>query len=159
MHNVENHPSINARLASGANDRLNKARFLRMVCENVKRSVGVKDTVAFLRNDPANMPFWHAIIGSPSLPPGTSMHWMATAMVTGTVKWSWTFNENIHKGGSTLTGARTVSGMWRCNTNTEWGSVSMVTVGYELDTTENSWSNGFWLQLGNGKERNGYATV
>lgn len=71
-------------------------------------------------------------------------------MLTHTVKWSWTVNAEIPPGGGTITGTRTASGMWRTNSNTEWGSVSMVTVGYELDTTENRWSNSFWLQLGQG---------
>lgn len=71
-------------------------------------------------------------------------------MLTHTIKWSWTVNAEIPAGGGSLTGTRTVSSMWRTNSNTEWGSVSMVVSGYELDTTENRWSDGFWLQLGQG---------
>lgn len=44
VHNVENHPAVIARLYSGAEDRLNRARFLRMICEDMKRSIGVTDT-------------------------------------------------------------------------------------------------------------------
>lgn len=150
VHNVENYALYRARMLSGAMDRLNRARFLRMICENMKRSIGITDTVAFPRDNPANMPYWPAIIGGPATPPGSSMHWIAGVMVTETVQWSWTVNSEIPAGGSTLTGIRTVSSMWRCQGNTEWGSVSMRDAGYDHDTTVNRWSDGFWLQLGQG---------
>lgn len=150
VHNVENYVSCVARMESGAHDRLNRARFLRMACENMKRSVGVTDTIAFPRDDPANMPFWPALIGGHTSPPGTSMHWLATTLITSTVQWSWTVNAKIPAGGATLTGVRTCSGMWRTNSNTEWGSVSMTCIGYDMDTTVNRWSQNFWLQLGQG---------
>lgn len=57
VHNVENQTETIARVSSGAHDRLNRARFLRLACENMKRALGVTDTVAFPRNDPANMPY------------------------------------------------------------------------------------------------------
>jgi len=89
VHNVENYPAFTARMESGAHDRLNRARFLRRLCENMKRSIGIVDTIAFPRDDPANMPYWSSLIGSPAAPPGTTMHWLANTMVTDTVKWSW----------------------------------------------------------------------
>lgn len=64
VHNVENFPAFTARMESGAHDRMNRARFLRVACENMKRSMGITDTVAFPRDDPANMPFWPAMIGT-----------------------------------------------------------------------------------------------
>jgi len=108
--------------------------------------MGVTDIKGFPRNHPANMPYWPALIESPSSPEGTTMHWMTEVMLTPIIKWSWTVNADIPAGGGTLTDTRTVSGMWRTNYNTEWGDVSMATVGYELDTTENRWSDGFWLK-------------
>jgi len=119
----------------------------------MKRSIGIVDTIAFPRDDPANMPYWSSLIGSPAAPPGTTMYWLANTMVTDTVKWSWTVNSEIPAGGSTITGTRTISGMWRTSYNTEWGQMTMKAVDYEHDTTTNRWSDGFWLQLGQGEDK------
>lgn len=143
VHNVENRAAFVARMSSGAHDRLYRARFLRMLTENMKKSMRVVDTIAFPRDDPANMPYLPSLIGSSSSTPGSTLYWLASTMLTHTVKWSWTVNAEIPDGGGTLTGTKTVSSMWRTNSNSEWGSVSMVMSGYELDTTENRWSNGF----------------
>lgn len=99
VHNVENVNAYQARMESGAEDRLNRARILRLICENMKRAVGVTDTIAFPRNDAANMPYWPALIGSDASTPGSTMHWMASTMLTGTVLWSWTVNADIPAGG------------------------------------------------------------
>lgn len=121
VHNVENRASFVARMSSGSHDRLNRARFLRMLTENIKRSMGVVDTIAFPRDDPANMPYWPSLVGTPSSTPGSTIHWLASVMLTHTVKWSWTVNAEIPGGGGSLTGTRTISSMWRTNSNTEWG--------------------------------------
>lgn len=152
IHNVEGYVPMKARLESGGHDRISRARYLRLACENMKRSKGVTDAVAFPRDNPANMPYWPALVGTASTVEGTSFHWMATTVVTDTVSWNWSVNAKIPAGGGTLTGIRTVSGMWRTNTNTEWVKVSMKCIGYELDTTDNRWSNNFWLQLGQGDD-------
>jgi len=88
VHNAENQLAFSARMASGAHDRLNRARFLRLLCEHVKRSIGITDTVAFPRDNPENMRYWPALIGTAASPPGSSMHWLANTMLTHTVRWS-----------------------------------------------------------------------
>lgn len=65
VHNVENQVAFVARMSSGAHDRLNRARFLRLLVENMKRSMGVVDTIAFPRDNPADMPYWTALVGAP----------------------------------------------------------------------------------------------
>jgi len=152
VHNVEDRVSFIARMTSGALDRLNSARFLRMLTENIKRSMGVLDTIAFPRDNAANKPYWPSLVGAPSAPEGATMHWLTSTMITRNVKWSWTVNVEVPAGGSTLTGCRTVSGMWRTFSITEWGSISMKCIGYEMDTTEQRWSNNLWLQLGQGED-------
>jgi len=55
-HNEAKFATFMARMESGALDRLARGRYLRVACENMKRAMGVTDTIAFPTDDPANMP-------------------------------------------------------------------------------------------------------
>lgn len=87
------------------------------------------------------------------------MAWFAREIVTKMIKWSWNVNDATPGDGATLTGIRTISAMWRTNTNTEWGNFNMRNARgnseggwYIKDGRENVWSSNYWVQIGEGHD-------
>lgn len=159
VHNVEKEEALQARLFEGGLDHLVRAQFLREGFEQFKRSAGLTEIVAFPRQHIQYQRYWPSEVGSASSKEGTTVAWFAWEVVTKMVKWSWNVNDAAPGDGATLTGIRTVSSVWRTNTNTEWGNFNLRNARgngeggwYMKDGRENVWSSNYWVQIGEGHD-------
>lgn len=159
LHNVEKEEEVQARLHGGDLDHLLRAQFLRKGFEQFKRAAGLVEIVAFPRQHNQFQRYWPSVIGSLTTQAGTNVAWFAREMVTKMVKWSWNVNDGGPGDGATMTGIRTISAMWRTNTNTEWGNFNLRNARgngeegwYMKDGRENVWSSNCWVQIGEGHD-------
>lgn len=159
VHNVERAEEVKARLMGGGIDHMLCGQFLRKGFEQFKRAAGLAEIIAFPRQHVQFQRYWPSVIGSLTTQAGTNVAWFAREMITKLVKWSWNVNDAAPGDGATLTGMRTVSSMWRTNTNTEWGNFNLRNARgngeggwYLKDGRENVWSSNYWIQLGDGHD-------
>ncbi|AXA52554.1 putative RdRp-complex [Linepithema humile toti-like virus 1] len=151
---VESPVMVQARLHSGLHDRVTRGLFLRKILECWKRDSGFRDEIAFPGDFPEIRNYWVRFIEGVEDRPGLAN--ILGRVVTTTVTYSWMINHITRTVGSTLTGIRTSSWMWRTQLSTELGSFSTghngraVGAEYVLDNRAQAWSYDHWLQPGQG---------